>query len=125
MNLGIADGTTKIASVWRLMIEARRCAAKIFQGIGRIGCERRFDAQAVAVLHYSPAMKIHLKIDGMTCQNCVRHVRGALQKVAGVESAEVDLDQGAASVQTGDGTVTAELIQAVQQAGYKAEAVGG
>jgi copper chaperone CopZ len=125
MNLGIADGTTKIASVWCLMIEARPCGAKIFQGIGRIGCERRFDSKGAVVLHCKSAMKIHLKIDGMTCQNCVRHVRGALQKVAGVESAEVDLDQGAASVQTGDGTVAAELIQAVQRAGYKAEAVGG
>ena len=32
---------------------------------------------------------MNLKIGGMTCLNCVRHVREALQEVPGVEYAEV------------------------------------
>lgn len=41
-------------------------------------------------------MTSNLKIEGMTCQNCARHVREALQGVPGVEYAEVDLDGGLA-----------------------------
>lgn len=71
-------------------------------------------------------MNILLKIDGMTCQNCARHVREALQKVAGVESAEVDLGNGTALVQARGGDMhAAALVHAVEQAGYAAELSGG
>jgi len=69
-------------------------------------------------------MSVLLKINGMTCQNCARHVREALQKVPGVTSAEVDLAGGAAVVQ-GGGENTAALLQAVAKAGYGAELSGG
>ena len=41
-------------------------------------------------------MTTTLKIDGMTCQNCVRHVREAIQSVNGINYATVDLDQAGA-----------------------------
>ena len=40
-----------------------------------------------------------LKIEGMTCQNCVRHVKTALEGVDGVDTAEVSLEAGLAVVE--------------------------
>jgi len=65
-------------------------------------------------------MTSHLKITDMTCQNCVRHVREALQKVPGVESATVNLETADAQV-TGSAFDTSALIQAVERAGYGAQ----
>ncbi|WP_299425966.1 cation transporter [uncultured Meiothermus sp.] len=59
-----------------------------------------------------------LKIEGMSCNNCVRHVTEALKKVQGVEKVEVSLQDGRAEV-TGTAPV-AQLIEAVQEEGYTA-----
>ena len=64
-----------------------------------------------------------LKIDGMSCQNCARHVREALQQVPGVEYAEVDLDAGRARVKGGDANMGA-MVKAVSEAGYTAAPTG-
>jgi Cu+-exporting ATPase len=62
-----------------------------------------------------------LKIEGMSCQNCARHVREALQDVPGVEYAEVDLDAGSARVKGGTpGPELKALVEAVGRAGYTA-----
>ena len=63
-----------------------------------------------------------LKIDGMSCEHCVRAVSGALQEVPGVEAvAEVSLDRGEALIE--GSAETALLIEAVEAEGYRAEAV--
>ena len=41
---------------------------------------------------------VTLKVDGMTCANCVRHVGDALRGVPGVHRADVDLKKGEARV---------------------------
>jgi len=62
-----------------------------------------------------------LKIGGMTCQGCVRSVTKKLTGVAGVSSADVNLEKGSASVEYDDGQTTAPaLIAAVQQIGFTA-----
>lgn len=61
---------------------------------------------------------VTLKISGMTCQHCVKHTREALEKVAGVESADITLDPGQAVVK--GNADTGALIQAVKDAGYEA-----
>jgi copper chaperone CopZ len=63
-----------------------------------------------------------MKIGGMTCQNCARHVREALEKVSGVESVVVDLAAGSAQVKSRDGQEPdmKTLTQAVETAGYTA-----
>jgi copper chaperone len=66
-------------------------------------------------------MKTSLLITGMTCQNCVKHARLALEGVPGVKSAEVDLETGLAQIE-GDADVTS-LIAAVDEEGYKAQKV--
>ncbi|MFH2204333.1 MAG: heavy metal translocating P-type ATPase [Elusimicrobiota bacterium] len=62
-----------------------------------------------------------LTIDGMTCKNCVRHAVEALQGVAGVTKAEVDLESKTATV---EGDVPEQLLrEAVEKAGYKVTGV--
>ena len=70
-------------------------------------------------------MQTNLKITGMTCGMCVQHVTTALQSVAGVQSADVNLASGAAAVQHDDATDAAQLIEAVVEAGYQAQQVQG
>ena len=63
-----------------------------------------------------------LKIDGMSCDHCVRAVSGALQEVPGVETVvEVSLDRGEALIE--GSAETSLLIEAVEAEGYHAEAV--
>lgn len=65
-------------------------------------------------------MKTTLKISGMSCQNCVRHVTEALKSVKGVTEVAVDLVSGDAKVEHANGS-TDLLIEAVTEAGYEAE----
>ncbi len=59
-----------------------------------------------------------LKVDGMTCNHCRAAVKDALESVAGVKAATVDLEGGFAEV---EGSAGAEvLIAAVQEEGYQA-----
>ena len=61
-----------------------------------------------------------LKIEGMTCNHCVKAVTEALAEVPGVDKViEVNLEQGKAEV---SGTPdNAALISAVAEAGYEAQ----
>lgn len=65
----------------------------------------------------------NLKVEGMTCHHCVMAVTKALESVAGVTKAEVDLDRGRAVVD-GDADIQA-MIAAVQEEGYQASVQGG
>ena len=62
---------------------------------------------------------IELKVDGMTCDHCVRAVTEAISGVDGVTEASVDLDAGAATV-TGEGVDLAAVVAAVVEEGYGA-----
>jgi len=65
--------------------------------------------------------KIVLKVDGMTCDACVRTVTRKLTRVPGVESAEVALEPGRAVVELDDTKAGAQqLIRAIEQIGYQA-----
>ena len=61
---------------------------------------------------------IDLKISGMTCQNCVRHVKDALLEVAGVRSVVVSLETATAKVSSDSTLDLNELTIAIQAAGY-------
>jgi copper chaperone CopZ len=58
-----------------------------------------------------------LRITGMTCNGCVRHVDAALRKVPGVTSVDVTLPGNAKVVHTAD---VHSLVDAISQAGYQA-----
>ena len=59
-----------------------------------------------------------LKIDGMTCGHCSAAVKRALERVAGVVSADVDLAAGRARVK--GAADPGALVAAVQDEGYRA-----
>jgi copper chaperone CopZ len=62
-----------------------------------------------------------LKVDGMTCDACVKAVEKALKSVAGVHDAQVFLNEGKAVVKYEDKkTKIDDLIKAIEQAGFKA-----
>ncbi|MGH7476839.1 MAG: heavy-metal-associated domain-containing protein [Longimicrobiales bacterium] len=64
-----------------------------------------------------------LKVQGMSCEHCVRSVTQALRSVDGVESAEVDLGAGRARVRyDASRTTPRQLVGAVMDEGYTAEA---
>lgn len=65
-------------------------------------------------------MTTRIRVEGMTCQHCVGAVTKALEKVPGVERAEVSLEAGEATV-SGTADVAA-LIAAVEEEGYTAAA---
>jgi Cu+-exporting ATPase len=66
-----------------------------------------------------------LAVAGMNCGNCARHVSEALQRVDGVDSVDVQLERGHATVrwQRGINPETDVLLAAVKHAGYSATAL--
>jgi|GEM_PF-630642 len=63
-----------------------------------------------------------LSVDGMTCNGCVKSVKSALEKVDGVESAQVDLKSNSAVVAFNPEKTTLETMEkAVADAGYSAK----
>ncbi|MDR0720934.1 MAG: cation transporter [Treponema sp.] len=65
-------------------------------------------------------MKTQLKIEGMSCEHCVAHVKEALEAVSGVKSAKVNLKSNSAEVEH-TGEVNPESLKAaVTEAGYTA-----
>jgi copper ion binding protein len=64
-------------------------------------------------------MKSILKIEGMSCDHCVKHVTGALKNIPGVTNVTVSIKNNNAEVEH-SGQVTAEAMKAaVVEAGYE------
>lgn len=61
-----------------------------------------------------------LRVTGMVCDACVRHVEKALQGVGGVQSVRVDRAAGRATAEH-TGADEDALAAAVVEAGYQAE----
>jgi len=66
-----------------------------------------------------------LLVDGMTCQNCARHVTEAIQSAPGVRSASVSLEKKSATVRWNSESPKdiAAVISAVEKAGYEAKTI--
>lgn len=61
-----------------------------------------------------------INVEGMHCGNCAGKVKGALEKTAGVQGAEVDLEGKKARVSFDPGvTNPGVLMGAVKSAGFK------
>lgn len=62
---------------------------------------------------------VTLKVEGMSCNHCKSAVEGALEKLPGVEKAEVDLEAKTAEVTYEEGKVTLDQMkEAVEDQGY-------
>ena len=64
-------------------------------------------------------MKKIIKIDGMGCQNCVAHVKEALENLDGVDLLDVKI--GEASVDIPEGYDFKKIVEALDDAGYEVE----
>ncbi len=62
-------------------------------------------------------METVIKVDGMMCKHCKKHVEDACKAVPGTVDAEVDLTAKTVTV-TGNASVDA-LKQAIAEAGYQ------
>ena len=78
--------------------------------------------QAVAAVGYEvPITRVSLNITGMTCASCVAHVEGALNELAGVKVATVNLAMNTARVVYYPEAVTiSQMKRAVRNVGYEA-----
>lgn len=64
--------------------------------------------------------KTKLKIEGMSCQHCVKTVTDALTALEGVQRAKVNLRKGEAVVRFDASRITtANLTEAITVAGFK------
>ncbi|HVL36046.1 MAG TPA: heavy metal-associated domain-containing protein [Burkholderiales bacterium] len=64
---------------------------------------------------------VELKVQGMTCEGCVRSVARTLERVAGVDRVDVSLAESRARVTYDPARASAaDLRQAVERAGYEA-----
>ena len=69
----------------------------------------------------SSSSERHLRVEGMKCHKCAGRVRGALEAVPGVQSAEVDLEGKQATVHLSDSVPDEVLVGAVLEKGFEAE----
>ena len=66
-------------------------------------------------------MNKKLEISGMSCGHCVSHVKSALEGIEGVSQADVSLENHEADLTMSDQVIDADLVAAVEAAGYHAE----
>jgi len=73
----------------------------------------------------SSSATTQLRVKGMTCNNCARHVTEAIQGVANVRSAMVSLARKRATVQwvSGEAKLVPAVLDAVAKAGYEAREI--
>lgn len=63
--------------------------------------------------------KMIVKVDGMMCENCAKHVSNALKSLAGIENVDVDLSKKEAKVDFFGAINEKEVSDAISEAGYE------
>jgi len=64
--------------------------------------------------------RMDLTVQGMTCQSCAGHIEQALREVSGVETVSVSHTAGRGTVETSGHVTPAQLVEAIEGAGYHA-----
>ena len=62
--------------------------------------------------------ELEFNVDGMTCGNCVAHVKKAVEEINGVEAALVSLEEKKVKVRTNGQVNPAQIREAIEEAGY-------
>ncbi|MBN3859918.1 heavy metal transporter [Neisseriaceae bacterium PsAf] len=61
----------------------------------------------------------NLKIEGMTCQNCVNSIKGLLEKTNGVNKVDIDLESKNATIDFDPNTTNLnEITTVIEEAGF-------
>lgn len=66
-------------------------------------------------------MKAKIQVQGMGCENCIRHVTEALEGLPGVKDVTVDLQTGEVSFDKPDSVSMDAIKSAIKDAGYQIE----
>lgn len=69
-------------------------------------------------------MKTRLKIEGMSCQHCVRNATEALSGIQGVTSVEINLENKMASVESTIALSEEMICEVINKAGYQVTSFG-
>jgi copper ion binding protein len=64
-------------------------------------------------------MKKKMRIEGMSCEHCVRRVKNALEELSGVSNVQVDLGSKEATFDATDDVKDSDIKYAVEDAGYE------
>ena len=70
-------------------------------------------------------MKKTVFIEGMTCKNCVRHVKEALEELEGIQSVNVSLEGKSAEIELAHIIDDEKIKSAVYDAGYDVTSIEG
>ncbi len=62
-------------------------------------------------------------VNGMTCNHCVNSVREEIGKLSGVTEVDVELERGRVTIVSAEALDPADVIAAVDEAGYEASPV--
>ena len=66
---------------------------------------------------------IEIKISGMSCENCARHVREALAKLEGVQKVSINIEEGRALVEASRALDETKIREAIEEEGYEVQAI--
>ncbi|MFE7843927.1 heavy-metal-associated domain-containing protein [Microbacterium sp. NPDC057407] len=64
------------------------------------------------------------QVTGMSCSHCEASVRSEVEKIAGVETIQVDATSGSLVIASSQPLSDADVLAAVDEAGYEAVRVG-
>ncbi|KAJ2817309.1 Cu(2+)-transporting P-type ATPase, partial [Coemansia furcata] len=78
-----------------------------------------FDARLAA----SGSAVVQLGVHGMTCQSCVKAIKGALGSLAGIESVEISLEDERADISYDPQTVgVSDIVKTIEDCGFDVDA---
>ena len=67
-------------------------------------------------------MRQTYQVPGVSCENCVRHITEALEKIPGVRDIDVDLAAKSVTVDRDDNVTDAQIRDGIEEAGYEVAA---
>lgn len=102
----------------------KNIAAGVFYGALGFHAFKRLKGRVRTMHAHSVNATVEMKVIGMTCGNCVRHLEEALGKLAGVRAVKVVLDPGKALIEPGDGFSVCEALAVARAEGYEASIDG-
>ncbi len=96
-----------------------------FTTIGLAEQEEAKQGEGKEAIKSEAAAEVVLNVKGMTCVGCESKVTMALKNCEGVEGCKVNWKEGKATVKVAKGSANiAEMIKAVEEAGFTAESTG-
>jgi len=114
-------GRAAAPHAWMMPEPIKAASAFVLLGVLANALLRRREHEDDSKPHATAAERRELRIEGMTCSHCVAAVRGALERMPGVDEADVSLKNRSAVVR-GSNLNATSLIKTIEELGYRAAA---